>query len=35
MSNFEKVCMGVICLSASLFMIVASVGLALKVFGGC
>ena len=35
MSKFEKVCRGVICLSGSLFMVVASVGLALKVFGGC
>lgn len=35
MSKFEKICMGAICLSASLCLMVFAVVLALRVFKGC
>lgn len=35
MSKFEKVCMGAVCLSASLCLMVIAVGLVIKLFKGC
>lgn len=35
MSKFEKVCMGAVCLSASLCFLVFAVGMAIKLFKGC
>lgn len=35
MSNYEKICMGIICISASLFMVTLTAILVIKTFKGC